>query len=121
MAKNILVIDDDGLVSRSLCQLLTSNGFHADSREGAQELFDEIFSRHIDLMVVDIMMPQINGVALVKQIKEYLQAHHRKDIPVVFITGFPDSPEAQEARALGLVLAKPFENDDLLHVLANFF
>ena len=121
MAKNILVIDDDGFVSRSLCQLLTRNGFHADAREGAQGLFDEIFSRHIDLMVVDIMMPQINGVELVKQIKDYLKTHHKKDIPVVFITGYPDAPEAQDARSLGVVLAKPFDNDDLLQALANYF
>jgi CheY-like chemotaxis protein len=120
MSKNILVIDDDGLVSKSLCDLLHKTGFSADALKNGFDALEVIKDTHIDLIVVDIKMPQINGVELVKKIKEILRAKNKPDIPVVFITGYPDSEEAAQAKALGEVIAKPFESKEFLDSITHY-
>jgi CheY-like chemotaxis protein len=115
MAKNILIIDDDGLVTKSLCGLLNNAGFSADALDNGFDAIDRIKDTHIDLIVVDIRMPEINGVETVKKIKTELKARGRPDIPVVFITGYTDSKENIEAHELGKVMFKPFDNRDFLN------
>jgi len=114
MPKNILVIDDDGVVSKSLCGLLKRSGYSADALEKAFDVVEKIKDEHIDLILVDIRMPEINGVELVKKIKEVLKSKNKPDIPVIFITGYVDSADVQEARKLGKVVFKPFENKEIL-------
>ncbi|MBI4972872.1 MAG: response regulator, partial [Candidatus Omnitrophica bacterium] len=72
MAKNILVIDDDGMVTKSLCELLNKTGFSADALDNGFDAIEKIKDTHIDLVVVDIRMPEIDGVETVKRIKEIL-------------------------------------------------
>ena len=120
MAKNILVIDDDGLVSKSLCALLHSKGFYADALDNGFDAIEKVEEEHLDLIVVDIRMPLIDGVQTVKQIKEVLKAKHRKDIPVIFITGYADSELNEQAKELGEVIFKPFDNDDIMECIRDY-
>ena len=120
MAKNILVIDDDGLVSKSLCNLLHNKGFCADALDNGFDAIEKVEEMHLDLIVVDIRMPLIDGVQTVKQIKEVLKAKHRKDIPVIFITGYTDSELNEQAKELGQVIFKPFENDDIMECIRDY-
>ena len=120
MPKNILVIDDDGLVSKSLCGLLKKGGYSAKAMEKAFDVLERIKEEHIDLIVVDIRMPEINGVELVKKIKEILKTKGKPDIPVIFITGYVDSKDVEEARKLGKVLFKPFENKEILDSIDEY-
>jgi len=120
MPKNILVIDDDGLVSQSLCDFLNKTGFSAQSIENGLDALDKITQMHIDLIVVDIRMPQIDGVQLVKKIKEIIKSKNKPDIPVIFITGYPDSKEAIQAKELGEVIFKPFDNKEFLEHITNY-
>lgn len=120
MPKNILIIDDDGLVTKSLCDLLNKKGFQTDALDNGLDAIDKIKDTHIDLIVVDIRMPEIDGVQTVKRIKEILRAKHRPDIPVVFITGYSDSQANLEAKELGRVMFKPFDNQEFLECITNY-
>ncbi|MBI5144797.1 MAG: response regulator [Candidatus Omnitrophica bacterium] len=120
MAKNILVIDDDGMVTKSLCELLNKTGFSADALDNGFDAIEKIKDTHIDLVVVDIRMPEIDGVETVKRIKEILKSKHRPDIPVVFITGYTDSKINLEAKELGEVIFKPFNNQEFLECIAHY-
>ena len=120
MAKNILVIDDDGMVSKSLCGLLNKSGFSAEALENGFDAIDRIKDTHIDLIVVDIRMPEIGGGETVKRIKEILKAKHKPDIPVIFITGYTDSKINLEAKELGEVIFKPFDNQEFLKYMTNY-
>jgi CheY-like chemotaxis protein len=119
MAKNVLIIDDDGLVAKSLCDLLNKSGYTTGAFENGLDALQIIKDTHIDLIVVDIKMPEINGVELVKKIKEILRTKNKPDIPVVFITGYPDSKEAIEAKELGEVIFKPFDNQEFLDCITR--
>jgi len=120
MAKNILVIDDDGLVSKSLCGLLKTSGYSADALEKAFDVVEKIKDEHIDLIVVDIRMPEINGVDLAKRIKEILKSKKKPAIPFIFITGYVDSQDIEEAKKLGKVVFKPFENKEILDSIDEY-
>ncbi len=120
MAKNILVIDDDGLVTKSLCDLLNRSDFSAQPMENGFDAIEKIKDTHIDLIVVDIRMPGIDGVETVKKIKEILKSKNRPDIPVIFITGYSDTKANLEANKLGEVMFKPFDNKEFLDSINRY-
>ncbi|MGD0336351.1 MAG: response regulator [Candidatus Omnitrophota bacterium] len=120
MSKNILIIDDDGLVSRSLCGLLNRRGFQADPLDNGFDAIEKIKDTHIDLIIIDIRMPGIDGVETVRRIKEMLKSKHKADIPVIFITGYADSKANADAKELGKVMFKPFDNQEFLDCVANY-
>ncbi len=117
MPKNILVIDDDGLVTKSVCGLLQNNGFTTDDSENGPDAIELVKDTHIDLIVADIRLPGMNGVEAVKQIKELLKAKHKMDVPVIFITGFSDPDVNAEAQKLGRLIYKPFDNTNFLDII----
>ncbi|MCX7661476.1 MAG: response regulator [Candidatus Omnitrophica bacterium] len=112
MAKNILVIDDDGLVAKSLCNLLKKSDYSAEALGDGFEALEAIANTHFDLIIVDIKMPGIDGVETAKRIKELLKRKNRPDIPVIFITGYSELSE--KAKSLGKVFLKPFDNEEIL-------
>lgn len=120
MAKNILIIDDDGLVTKSLCGLLNNAGFSAEAENNGFDAIDKIKGTHIDLIVVDIKMPGIDGVETVKRIKEILKSKNKPDIPVIFITGYAESKLNLAAEKSGKVMLKPFDNKDFLDSINNY-
>lgn len=120
MAKNILVIDDDGMVGKSLCGLLNQANYFAEALDNGFDAIDKIKDTHVDLIVVDIRMPGIDGVETVKKIKEILKSKNKPDIPVIFITGYADSKATLEAKELGEVLFKPFDNQDFLENITRY-
>lgn len=120
MPKNILIIDDDGIVTKSLCDLLNKKGYSADTLDNGFDAIEKIKDTHIDLIVVDIRMPGIDGVETVKKIKEILKAKNRADIPVIFITGFADSRATKDAKELGKVIYKPFDNQEFLDSITQY-
>jgi len=120
MPKNILVIDDDGLVTKSLCYLLGSEGFSADASQNGFDAIEKAKDTHVDLIIADIRMPGIDGVQTVKKIKEFVKSKHKSDIPVIFITGYADEDINKEAREIGEILLKPFDNEKLLALINKY-
>ena len=120
MAKNILIIDDDGLVTKSLCSLLGKAGYSTNASENGFDAIEKIKDTHIDLIIADIRMPEINGVQTIKRIKELLKSKNKPDIPVIFITGYTDSKVNLEAKELGEVIFKPFDYQEFLKCITNY-
>ncbi|MDD4953281.1 MAG: response regulator [Candidatus Omnitrophica bacterium] len=120
MPKNILVIDDDGLVTKSLCALLNKTGLSATPENSGYDAIDKIKGMHVDLIVVDIKMPGIDGVETVKRIKEILRSKNKADIPVIFITGYADNQANLEAEKLGEVILKPLDSKEFLERINHY-
>ncbi len=111
MPKNILVIDDEELIIKSLTKLLEKKGlnvFVAKSGEDAQIIAEE---EEFDLMIVDIRMPGLNGADTVEAIYKGLEAKSRPKAPVIFITGYADEAAQKKAQELKPVayIHKPFD------------
>ncbi|PIQ86085.1 MAG: hypothetical protein COV74_06135 [Candidatus Omnitrophica bacterium CG11_big_fil_rev_8_21_14_0_20_45_26] len=116
MTKNILVIDDDVLVLRSVRNLLERQGFKVLAASSGDEAKNLILSNDINLIISDIRMPGQDGIALIGEIKQLIQQREMMEIPFVFITGYASEDAPIEAIKLGAkdYLLKPFDLDELL-------
>jgi len=113
IAPKILVADDDQAVSRTLSWILQESGYEVLTVPGGERLFEHLEAEPFDLLLLDIMMPKIDGLQLLQRLK----ADPRfKDLPVLMISSMP--PEEATVRSLGLGAAdfipKPFRSRELL-------
>jgi CheY-like chemotaxis protein len=107
----ILVIDDEEIIHDSLRRILGRQGHHVDAAFGAPEALELISSQTYDLVITDLMMPEINGIQLMEELRA--KGH---EVPVLMITGYPTIRTAVQALRLGAVdyLSKPFTRKELL-------
>jgi DNA-binding response OmpR family regulator len=111
--RRILIVEDDSTVAELLVEVLRHEGFTstvaADGLEGLVRLRGD----QPDLAVLDIMMPDINGVRVLEQLLE--EGDGALEVPVIVITGSPEGAN-QSRRLLGddNVFEKPFDPDDLV-------
>jgi DNA-binding NtrC family response regulator len=110
----VLVVDDDEIVRAFLIDVLGANGFSAVEAEGGEGAV-ALFERHApDAVLVDLEMPQINGIEVMRRLKEIDPA-----IPVIIVTGHADIPTAVKAIKLGAYdfIVKPPKIDKLIFTL----
>lgn len=122
MAKNILVIDDDVLVRKSVEKLLKKEAYEVVSVESAHLAVEEIKKRKFDLVISDIRMPGKNGIDAVKEIRSILCQDLKDDLalPIIFITGYAELGQELRAEKLGEVLLKPFDLNNLLITIREY-
>jgi two-component system, cell cycle response regulator len=113
VSPKILVADDDQALSRTLSWILKENGYDVFTAPGGEHLFEHLTGEQFDLLLLDIMMPKVDGLQLLQRVK----ADPRfKDLPVLMISSMP--PEEATVRSLGLGAAdfipKPFRVRELL-------
>ena len=110
MAKIILAEDDDDM-RRFLVKALEKAGHHVTAFGEGASAFEEIKQNTFDLLLTDIVMPEMDGIELARRAAE-LDPH----LKIMFITGFaavalhPDSKAPKDAK----VLSKPFHLRDLV-------
>jgi DNA-binding response OmpR family regulator len=106
VADVILVVDDEDMVLGTVCRMLSRAGFEvlaAASSEGALSV-GAGHPQPIDLMVADVVMPGLNGLAMADRFR---LGH--PETQLIFMAGLPDSPEIAAILARGLAfLPKPF-------------
>jgi two-component system response regulator FixJ len=110
-AATVFVVDDDPGIRDSLAMLLTSSGYQAKSYASAAAFLASETPDAVGCMVVDVQMPEMNGLALQQEL-----AARRFRLPVVIMTGHGDIPIAVQAMKAGAVdfLEKPFDESVLL-------
>ncbi len=118
-AARILIVDDEPSVCRSIQKVLDRQGYQTDTALSASAALEILqANQDFDLIITDLMMPQVNGIELLKITKSSWPT-----IPVLVITGYASIASAVEATQLGAAnyLAKPFTPDELqaavLHAL----
>ena len=111
MSKKILVVDDEPAQLRLLDQVLTANGYGVIRANSGQEAMRIVFERRPDLVLLDVMMPEIDGWQTCRLIREV------SDVPVIMLTGKRNS-EDDIVRGLECgadeYLVKPVGNRELL-------
>jgi two-component system, cell cycle response regulator len=107
----ILVVDDDPLALDTIAELLVESGYRVFTAQGGQKALDILETQTgIDLIVSDLMMPQMDGIALTKEIHST-----GLDIPIIVITGFATIELAVETMKAGAAdfITRPFNNDQI--------
>jgi len=112
MAKNarILIAEDEERLRRLLQMLLSTQGYDMTLAADGAEALEMFGSGHFDLVITDLRMPNLDGLTLLKKIKE--QSEYT---PVIVITAFGSIENAVEAMQLGAIdyVTKPFEEAKL--------
>jgi FixJ family two-component response regulator len=113
-ASIVFVVDDDISVRESLEALLRDAGWHPEVFASAQEFLARPRNFSPGCLILDVSLPDLNGLELQKRIAE------RTDLPIVFITGYGDIPMTVQAIKGGAVefLTKPFNDHALLSAVA---
>ena len=107
MAKTILAVDDDENILNLEKAILSQEGFDVISATSAKEAFEAVQGSSIDLILLDIVMPEMDGFELCRQLKADPRV---KDVPVVFLT----------ARGGGEALAEGFESGGVMYIRKPF-
>ena len=105
----ILVVDDEPDIRNVLRLLLTSRGYSVEEAANGREALEQVQKNAYDLIILDIMMPEMNGVDACAALREISSA------PVLFLTAKDQDADKQEAFHSGGddYLVKPFSNQEL--------
>lgn len=110
MKSRILVVDDEEHIRELIRFYLDKEGFSVLEAENGETALELLESEYVDLAIVDIMMPVMNGFDLVEEMKQF------KDIPVIMLTAKSQSADKLRGFSLGIddYVTKPFDPDELL-------
>ncbi|QUY48013.1 two-component system response regulator GlrR [Serratia plymuthica] len=107
---NLLLVDDDPSLLKLLGMRLTSEGFHVTTAESGQEALRLLGREQIDLVISDLRMDEMDGMALFAEIQK-----HQPGMPVIILTAHGSIPDAVAATQQGVFsfLTKPVDRDAL--------
>lgn len=114
--RRVLIVDDEDIVVNSLKTLLAlETGHDVVTFTSCDTALRTIRRTPIDLAISDFLMPEMDGVAFLKEVRALYP-----EAPLIILTGYADKESAIRAiNEIGLYqyLEKPWKNDDLLHVI----
>ena len=107
---NLLLVDDDPSLLKLLGMRLTSEGFNVTTAESGQEALRRLSREQIDLVISDLRMDEMDGMALFNEIQK-----HQPGMPVIILTAHGSIPDAVAATQQGVFsfLTKPVDRDAL--------
>ena len=107
---HILVVDDDEKLNRTICKWLNDVGFETKGALNANDAFEEMYNSLYDLIISDIMMPEMDGFAFAEKVREV-----NKHIPILFVSAKDDLPSKQKGFQIGIddYMVKPIELAEL--------
>ena len=114
MKARILIVDDEDIVLRSCARILAGDAYQVETVPEPSEALRRIDENGYDVVVLDIMMPGIDGLQVLQHVKE-----RHPDVDVVMMTGLSQVQTAVKAMKLGAFdyLPKPFDPDELKMVV----
>ena len=107
MAKRILVVDDDENILSLERTILEQKGFAVTTADGGAEALEILGKEDFDLVLLDVMMPEMDGFTVCRKIKEQPRT---KEVPVIFLT----------AKGGGEALAEGFESGAIMYINKPF-
>ena len=107
---HILVVDDDKNLNQTVCTYLNDCGFEAKGVLSANEAYDEMYNNLYELIISDIMMPEIDGFEFAETVRQV-----NKQIPILFMSAKDDLPSKRKGFLVGIddYMVKPVELAEL--------
>ncbi len=107
----ILIVEDDRELNRTVCSFLNQNGYETTGCLGANEAYNAMYDSIFDMIISDIMMPDIDGFEFARTVREL-----NENIPILFMTARDDFTSKQRGFRIGIddYMVKPIDLDELL-------
>ena len=108
---HILVVEDDAQLNRIVCTYLNDHGYTAKGCLNAHDAYDTMYNALFDLIISDIMMPDIDGYEFAESVRNI-----NKTIPILFMTARDDIASKQKGFRAGIddYMVKPIDLDELI-------
>jgi len=118
-SKSIFIIEDSRTSRKVLAMLLSRNGYHLYEASSGQEALTLAPSIKPDLVLLDVMLPDMTGYTILPQLK---QLSHYADLPFIMLTGNKKATDRLKGMLAGSneYLTKPFDPQKLLSVISNY-
>ncbi len=117
-SQTIIIVDDEEMVLTSLSSFLSlETKYNVKTFTSGKEALDFVKNNEIDLVVSDYLMPEMDGITFLAQVKKF-----KPEVPRIILTGYADKENAIKAiNEVGLFqyIEKPWDNDDLLIIFRN--
>ena len=113
---NILLVDDEPNILVPLEFLVKQQGFNVEKATSGQEALDKMQTFHPDLVILDVMMPGMDGFEVARRIR---QDERFDSTRIIFLTAKGSQADRQSGYATGgeVYLTKPFDNDELINIV----
>ncbi|MBQ8590265.1 MAG: response regulator transcription factor [Firmicutes bacterium] len=107
----ILIVEDDRELNKTVCSFLNVNGYEAIGCLNAEDAYDAMYETVFDMIISDIMMPEIDGFEFARSVREI-----NENIPIIFMTARDDFAAKQRGYRAGIddYMVKPVDFDELL-------
>lgn len=117
-AKKILIVDDEENARLGLSKLLAQEGYEVESVANGLEALEFLGQKKVNLVISDINMPQMNGIAFLRELNR-----HHPDMQVIMITAYGGVESYLEAMNLGAFeyIHKPVKLEELKSVMKKIF
>jgi DNA-binding response OmpR family regulator len=113
-SRTILLVDDDKSILRTFTRIFQKNGYKIETAETGKEAIEKADTRHYDIALIDIRLPDMDGTELLTKIKKQLLETIK-----IMITGFPSLESGAKALDEGAdaYLVKPVKPEELLMLI----
>lgn len=107
----ILVVEDDSRLISAVCNYLNQHGYESVGVINALEAYDAMYQNKFDLIISDIMMPEIDGFEFAETVRQ-----NDRNIPILFMTARDDMPSKSKGYFAGIddYMVKPINFEELL-------
>lgn len=118
MKRTVLIVDDSVTIRQMVSFTLEQAGMAVVAAADGQDALERLGNGRVDLVITDLNMPRMDGIALVKELRRRPAS---KYTPVLMLTTESQETRRQEGRAAGATgwIVKPFQPDKLLQVIAK--
>lgn len=115
MDERVVVVDDDTTILKQANMILTEAGFKVTCLKSGRLLMDYVTVNPIDIILLDIRMPEMDGFETISALREWESANSRESVPVIFLTANEDSDSEAKGLLLGAkdFIRKPFSAEAL--------
>jgi DNA-binding NtrC family response regulator len=116
--RKILIVDDDRVVLSSCKRILESEGYAVSLTPSVKEALEILEQKNFDLLLVDVIMPEYDGMYLIGNVRENLP-----QLPILVMSGYPTPETISSGMRMGAThfIAKPFTPDELIKAVRKAF
>lgn len=116
MSTTVMIVDDDGINLETVKEALVTNGYEAICIQNPQNALEVAIKQSPDFIVLDVVMPERNGIDLCRDFKLHPLT---KDIPIILLTSSTENKHVIASLHLGCVefLQKPLASQELIDVI----
>lgn len=106
----ILIVDDEYLIRNVIKEYCRIEGYQTDEASNGEEAVDKVYENSYDLIIMDVMMPKLDGIKASKEIKEI------KDIPIIMLSARTEEEDKLNGFDIGIddYITKPFSPKELM-------